>query len=105
MFDEAEDLYCELVEHFLKLAKGGGFELLRGSEKGDKELILIDVPQDGYTTEFLKAVVTSAKIKIRPLQNDLDMDQYTERVSTIQAPVITYKSLLSYHYKPLHVFY
>ena len=63
--------YNELYHEFPKLCHGEGFELLRASGVGGKELELIDIPHDGYSVEYLQAVVMSAKIYIQPLQQNL----------------------------------
>ena len=73
MHGDAEDIDAELNHHFPKLGQGGGYELLRCSDKGGRELLVIDMPAAGYTPQYLKSVVTSAKIYIRPLQRDLDI--------------------------------
>ena len=36
-------------------------------------LVPLEVPPGGYNVEFLKAVISSAKIYIRPMQKDLDL--------------------------------
>lgn len=64
-----------------KLAEGGGCELLRCSDKGGRELVVIDMPAAGYTPQYLQSVVSSAKIYIRPLQKNLDLT-YSEDVSS-----------------------
>ena len=75
-------MHCQLVEHFPKLSESGRYELLRPTDKGGKELIGIDMPSSGYTVEYLKAIVTSAKLYIRPLQKDLDLGESNKDVST-----------------------
>ena len=78
---DAEDIHHEFIHNFLKLARGGGYDLLRCSDRGGRELILIDRPKSGYTPQYLKSVVCSAKIYIRPLQKDLDLSHSNEAVS------------------------
>ena len=70
----AQELMYQLEAQFPKLVESGGFELLRAEEGGSKELQSIEMPAGGYTCEYLKAVVHSAKVYIRPLQADLNMD-------------------------------
>ncbi len=70
LYGGAEDLDYELLDHFPRLANGGGYELLRSS---GKDLVVIDMPAVGYSAEYLKSVVTSAKIYVRPMQKDLDL--------------------------------
>ena len=76
----AVDIYCtgqefydELLYQFPKLRDGGGYELLRVPEGGGRDLDVIKVPEGGYNTEYLRAVVHSAKVFIRPLQKALDL--------------------------------
>ncbi len=71
----AQDLDTDLVKAYPKLAdEGGGYELLRVSEKGSRELCVIEMPANGYTVEYLRSVVSStAKIFIRPIQRNLDL--------------------------------
>jgi hypothetical protein len=63
-----------------KLIDGGGFELMRAEEGGSRELQPIEMPAGGYTCEYLKAVAHSAKVYIRPLQADLNMDPCAQEV-------------------------
>ena len=81
MHGDAEDINHEFNRNYPKLAEGGGYELLRCSNKGGRELVLIDMPVTGYTPQYLKSVVSSAKIYIRPLQKDLDLSCSEDVVS------------------------
>ena len=83
LYGDAEDIDYEFNSKYPKLAEGGGYELLRCSDKGGRELVAIDMPIAGYTPQFLKSVVSSAKIYIRPLQKDLDLSYSEEVVSSI----------------------
>ena len=62
----------ELRFQYPRLADGGGFELLRASDASSKDLEVIKAPEGGHTVDYLKAVIHSAKIYIRPLQKDLN---------------------------------
>ena len=66
---------------FPKLANGGGYELLRLGDM--KTLEIISEPASGYSVEYLKSVVSSAKIYIRPLQKNLDTDENVSKTSPI----------------------
>lgn len=79
---DAEDIDYEFNRNYPKLAEGGGYELLRCSDKGSRELVVIDMPPAGYTPQYLQSVVSAAKIYIRPLQKNLDLT-YSEDVSSI----------------------
>ena len=75
---------CDVLEvHFPKLVEGGGFELLRTEEGCPRELVVIPIPDAGYTVEYLKAIVHNAKIFIRPLQSDLNLDPCPAEVTVI----------------------
>ena len=65
-----------------KVKDAGGFELLRSLEGGSRELEVIRMPIGGYTTECLKAVINNAKLYIRQLQTDLNVDQTSESSSS-----------------------
>ena len=79
-YSAALELQDELFREFPKLRDGGGYELLRASDVGGKELMLIDIPQGGYSVDYLRGVVKSAKIYIRPLQKDLDIEPLENKV-------------------------
>jgi hypothetical protein len=66
------ELQYEFFREYPKLEDGGGFELLRASDTGGKDLVPIDIPHQGYSVEYLQAIVKTAKIYIRPLQRNLD---------------------------------
>lgn len=76
----SSDLQDELFREYPKLESGGGFELLRASDAGGKDLVPIDIPHHGYSVEYLQAIVKTAKIYIRPLQRDLDPSPVIDEV-------------------------
>ena len=77
----AQELTFELEFQFPKLKDSGGFELMRTMESGSREIQVIEMPGGGYSCEYLKAVVHSAKLFIRPLQADLSMELCEPEVS------------------------
>ena len=77
----AQEFRDELHQEYPKLMDGGGFELLRVMEGGGKDLEVIQIPEAGYTPEYLKAVIHHAKIFIRPLQKALDVQPQNTAVS------------------------
>lgn len=79
-YGTSSELQDDLFREFPKLSSGGGYEFLRAPETGSRELVVIEMPHDGYSVEYLQAVVKSAKIYIRPLQRDLDMRPLTKEV-------------------------
>ena len=74
----------DLVWPYPKLAGGGGYELLR--QDATRQLDVIPIPPGGYSVEYIKNVVHSAKVYIRPLQKSLDM--------TASSCDVSYSSLL-----------
>ena len=80
-YGSSAELQDDLIREFPKLADGGGYELLRAPETGSRELVTIDIPHEGYSVEYLQAVVKSAKVFIRPLQKDLDTRPRKKAVS------------------------
>jgi hypothetical protein len=82
LYADGRELYDELLEKYPRLHHGGGYELLRvAGEKGGKRLEVVSVPANGYSVQYLKAVVSSAKLYIRPLQRDLDLSECVNMVS------------------------
>lgn len=77
-YGTSSELQDELIREFPKLANMGGYELLRAPETGSRELVVIDIPHDVYSVEYLQAVVKSAKVYIFPLQKDLDLTPFME---------------------------
>ena len=80
---DAEDLHHDLLEAFPKLRAGGGYELLRTSERNNRTLDVIPPPLSGYTVAYFKSVAGQAKIYVRPLQKDLDLTP-TQREDTVR---------------------
>jgi len=75
---DAEDLHYDLLEAFPKLKSGGGYELMRTSDRGNRSLAVIPCPSSGYTIAYLRSVAGQAKVYIRPLQKDLDLSPIDE---------------------------
>ena len=73
-FGGSSEFHLELLEAFPKLKQAGGYELLRTSEHSNKELAVIPPPSGGYTAQYLKAVVSQAKVYVRPLQHSLSLE-------------------------------
>ena len=67
LYGDAAALDEEVKQSFPKLAESDGYEFLRCSDRGGKELVPIEIPSPGYSPEYLKSVVSTAKIYIRPL--------------------------------------
>ena len=82
MADNVHVIYSEISCQFPQLVECGGFELLRVSDEGGKHLDIIVLPENGYTTTFLRGVVHHAKMYIRPLQKDLLLEPIKEEISS-----------------------
>ena len=80
---DAHRFHTELLQAYPKLENSGGYELLRGCDTNNKELVVIPPPVGGYTALFLKSVVSHAKIYVRPLQENLPMEPTTEENASV----------------------
>lgn len=67
------EFHEEIMSAFPKLSEGGGYELLRTQPNNNRELCVIPPKCGGYAVEYLKNVVSQAKIFIRPIQKDLSL--------------------------------
>lgn len=76
-----QELCYALEEQYPKHMEGGGFELLRSEEGCPKELVVIPIPDGGYTVDYLTVIVHNAKLYIRPLQSDLSLEPRSSDVS------------------------
>ena len=72
--DGSFELHSEIMQAFPRLHDGGGYELLRLSESGQRSLQVIPSPSDGYSVTYLKEVLRQAKVYIRPVQRDLSLE-------------------------------
>lgn len=72
--DDGCDVHSEIMNAFPRLKDGGGYELLRIGESGQRVLHVIPPLPEGYTVSYLKEVVRNAKIYVRPLQKDLSLN-------------------------------
>ncbi|XP_068731710.1 uncharacterized protein [Montipora capricornis] len=66
----------KLLESYPKLKEGGGYELMRTKFRSTSKLeILQPKGNAGHNVLDLKEMVASARIYVRPLQNDLSLEQ------------------------------
>ena len=72
--DGSHELHREILHTFPRLSEGGGYELLRVAESGQRNLCVIPSQSDGYSVSYLLEVLRQAKVYIRPVQNDLSLD-------------------------------
>lgn len=74
-YDGAAEIHSEILYAFAILREGGGYELLRVSDCGPRNTLhVIPQPAQGYSVSYLKEVVRQAKVYIRPVQRDLQMN-------------------------------
>lgn len=66
---KAVQIHEKVIETFPALE--AGYEILRSGDGRAKELILIPMPPNGFTVEYLRSVMGQAKGYIRPLQRDI----------------------------------
>ena len=67
----AAEVHESIMEAFPALESGGGYEILRSGDGRTKELILIPMPNTGFSVPYLKSVLGQAKGYLRPLQKDI----------------------------------
>lgn len=72
--DGSQELHTEILNAFPRLREGGGYELMRVAEYGQRSLQVIPSPSEGYSVAYLKEVLRQAKVYIRPLQKDLTLE-------------------------------
>ena len=72
-YGESFEFHESITSAFPRLAQGGGYELLRTKQNTNRELCVIPPPPGGYTVDYLKSMVSQAKIYIRPIQRDLPL--------------------------------
>lgn len=80
-FHSYEELTNCLYQNFPKLRTAGGYELLKSSgNTRNRQLSVIQCPNEGYTVQYLKepsTMIHHCIIYIRPLQCNISMEQVT----------------------------
>ena len=82
--DGSHELHREILHTFPRLSEGGGYELLRVAESGQRNLCVIPSPSDGYSVSCLREVLRQAKVYIRPVQNDLSLDPCDDAADSVR---------------------
>lgn len=67
------EVRTSLYESFPKLERAGGFECLTGNGT-TKCLVPIPLPRDGYSATSLHAAAKKARVYLRPIQNNINLD-------------------------------
>jgi hypothetical protein len=72
-----------LIETFPKVEESGGFELMY-AETRSRDLLVIPPGPDGLSTKYLASFIGQGKIYIRPIQQDLPLNEDMSTVVTRQ---------------------
>lgn len=75
-----------IMASFPQLVDGGGYELLRTKQETNRVLCVIPPPSGGYNVDYMKNMVSQAKIYIRPIQKDLSLSPLEESNDMVNAP-------------------
>lgn len=91
--DGSVEVHSEIMQAFPRLKEGGGYELMRVSESGQRILQVIPSPSDGYSVAYLKEVLRQAKVYIRSVQKDLSLVpcDITGNVSSVHHSQVVYR--------------
>lgn len=81
--DGSQELHAEILNAFPRLREGGGYELMRVAESGQRTLTVIPSPSDGYSVTYLREVLRQAKVYIRPMQKDLTLEPCDDVSATV----------------------
>ena len=82
--DGSHELHREILHTFPRLSEGGGYELLRVAESGQRNLCVIPSLSGGYSVSYLREVLHQAKVYIRPVQNDLSLDPCDDAADSVR---------------------
>ena len=87
-YGEAWEFHSELLGAFPQLASAGGYELMRTLPNNNRQLCLIPPQCGGYTVQYLKNVVSQAKVFIRPIQKELSLSPLLEDTDIVSVDYI-----------------
>ena len=68
-----DHVHSVILGAFPQLQEGGGYEILRTGDRGNRSLIVLEIPPGGYSVNYLKSTLGSAKAYLRPLQKDIPL--------------------------------
>lgn len=74
---DALHIHHVIMEAFKGLEKAGGYTLLRLGTNSTK-LLAIEPPKGGMNVRYLKDILKSAKLFIRPLQSDINVADHNK---------------------------
>ena len=87
-YGESFEFHDSIMGAFPRLSEGGGYELLRTKQNTNRELCVIPPPPGGYTVDYLKNMVSQAKIYIRPIQKNLPLTPLIEENDEVSGHVM-----------------
>ena len=74
MEGDAFEIHSTLIVAYPELEDCGGYSLLRlGS--GSSELVTIDPPKGGLNVRYLRDILKTAKLFVRPIQKDIEVQE------------------------------
>ena len=71
---DALHIHYVITDAFKQLERAGGYTLLRLANNSTK-LLEIEPPKAGMNVKYLKDILKSAKLFVRPLQEDINIDE------------------------------
>jgi hypothetical protein len=69
-------VHAKIMETFPALENGGGYDILRSSERRTKTLMEIPAPSSGYSGAYLRSVLGQAKGYLRPIQKSINLEEF-----------------------------
>ena len=95
-YGESFEFHQSIMDSFPRLADGGGYELLHTKKNTNRELCVIPPsPPGGYTVDYLKSIVSQAKIYIRPIQKKLPLSSLVDEVDDVVG-IALYATIINY---------
>ena len=67
----SEHVHGKILEAYPDLASVGRYQILRSGERENRQLMVIPILPGGYTVNYLKTTLTSAKGYLCPFQKDI----------------------------------
>lgn len=87
-------VHDEILKAFPMLKDAGGYEVLRTGDKGNKHLMVLGIPPGGYTVQYLKTTIGTAKGYLRPLKKDIVISKQINGSQSGQSQVGYLKALV-----------
>lgn len=84
-YGDSSEFHTAIMEAYPKLTDGGRYEFLRTKVNTNRELCVVPPPAGGYTVEYLKNIVSQAKVYIRPIQRNLSLTVENENIDKVSS--------------------